>query len=138
MKELHKRSRNPKYKPKYKVINRNRYESSVRNRGFLSFLRWEDVSPKWFFENGMVGRIHSGNCLCTPAATLSTIRFLSMFGIHLPPVILFLVSFRNRRTGRTKVHVSHFSGLRGTHFFRHLVFLKPEINVGNAHLAKGS
>ena len=35
MKELHKRSRNPKYKPKYTVINWNRYESSLRKRGSL-------------------------------------------------------------------------------------------------------
>jgi len=28
---------------------------------------WEDVHLKWFFESGIVGRIHSGNCLCNKA-----------------------------------------------------------------------
>ena len=36
MKELHKRSRHPKYKPKYKVINWREYEPSLRNRGNLT------------------------------------------------------------------------------------------------------
>ena len=42
MKESHKRSRNPKYKKKYKVTNWNKYEQSLRNRGNLTL--W--LSPK--------------------------------------------------------------------------------------------
>ena len=42
MKESHKRSRNPKYKPKYKVKNWSQYEQSLRNRGNLTL--W--LSPK--------------------------------------------------------------------------------------------
>ena len=30
-------------------------------------LRWGDVSPQLFFENGIVGKIHSGNSLCNKA-----------------------------------------------------------------------
>ena len=36
MKELHKRSRNAKYKKKYKVTNWKEYETSLRNRGSLT------------------------------------------------------------------------------------------------------
>ena len=42
MKESHKRSRNPKYKPKYRVKNWKEYEQSLRNRGNLTL--W--LSPK--------------------------------------------------------------------------------------------
>ena len=42
MKESHKRSRNPKYKPKYRVKNWNQYEQSLRNRGNVTL--W--LSPK--------------------------------------------------------------------------------------------
>ena len=38
MKELHKRSRNPKYKKKYKVTNWKEYEQSLYNRGFETTL----------------------------------------------------------------------------------------------------
>ena len=36
MKELHKRSRNPKFKKKYKVTNWKEYEQSLCNRGSLT------------------------------------------------------------------------------------------------------
>ena len=42
MKESHKRPRNPKDKPKYRVKNWNQYEQSLRNRGNLRL--W--LSPK--------------------------------------------------------------------------------------------
>ena len=41
MKELHKRSRNPKFKKKYKVTNWKEYEQSLCNRGSLTL--W--ISP---------------------------------------------------------------------------------------------
>ena len=42
MKESHKRTRNPKYKPKYRVKNWKQYEQSLRNRGNITL--W--LSPK--------------------------------------------------------------------------------------------
>ena len=41
MKELHKRSRHPKFKKKYKVTNWKEYEQSLFNRGALTL--W--ISP---------------------------------------------------------------------------------------------
>ena len=42
VKESHKRSRHPKYKPKYRVKNWNQYEESLRNMGNVTL--W--LSPK--------------------------------------------------------------------------------------------
>ena len=47
MKELHKRSRNPKHKPKYRFTNWNQYESSLRNRGSLTLWISPSVIRTW-------------------------------------------------------------------------------------------
>ena len=47
MKELHKRSRNPKYKKKYKVINWKEYEQSLCNRGSLTLWISPTVIKSW-------------------------------------------------------------------------------------------
>ena len=47
MKELHKRSRNPKYKKKYKVTNWKEYETSLRNRGSLTLWISSSVIRTW-------------------------------------------------------------------------------------------
>ena len=47
MKELHKRSRNPKYKKKYKVTNWKEYEQSLCNRGSLTLWISPSVIKSW-------------------------------------------------------------------------------------------
>ena len=47
MKESHKRSRNPKYKPKYRVKNWNQYEESLRNRGNLTLWLSPSAIKSW-------------------------------------------------------------------------------------------
>ena len=47
MKELHKRSRNPKYKKKYKVTNWKKYEQSLCNRGSLTLWISPPVIKSW-------------------------------------------------------------------------------------------
>ena len=47
MKELHKRSRNPKFKKKYRVTNWKEYESSLRNRGSLTLWISPSVIRTW-------------------------------------------------------------------------------------------
>ena len=47
MKELHKRSRNPKYKKKYKVTNWKEYEQSLCNRGSLTLWISPYVIKSW-------------------------------------------------------------------------------------------
>ena len=47
MKELHKRSRNPKFKKKYKVNNWNEYEQSLCNRGSLTLWISPSVIKSW-------------------------------------------------------------------------------------------
>ena len=47
MKELHKRSRNPKYKKKYRVINWKEYEQSLCNRGSLTLWISPTVIKSW-------------------------------------------------------------------------------------------
>ena len=47
MKELHKRSRNPKYKKKYKVTNWKEYEQSLCNRGSLTLWISPTVIKSW-------------------------------------------------------------------------------------------
>ena len=47
MKEQHKRSRNPKYKKKYKVTNWKEYERSLRNRGSLTLWVSPSVIRTW-------------------------------------------------------------------------------------------
>ena len=47
MKELHKRSRNPKYKKKYKVTNWKEYDTSLRNRGSLTLWVSPSVIRTW-------------------------------------------------------------------------------------------
>ena len=47
MKELHKRSRNPKYKKKYKVTNWKEYEQSLCNRGSLTLRISPNVITSW-------------------------------------------------------------------------------------------
>ena len=47
MKELHKRSRNPKYKKKYKVTNWKEYEQSLCNRGYLTLWISPSVIKSW-------------------------------------------------------------------------------------------
>ena len=47
MKELHKRSRNPKFKKKYKVTNWKEYEQSLCNRGSLTLWISPSVMKSW-------------------------------------------------------------------------------------------
>ena len=47
MKELHKRSRNPKFKKKYKVTNWKEYEQSLCNRGSLPLWISQSVIKSW-------------------------------------------------------------------------------------------
>ena len=47
MKELHKRSRNPKFKKKYKVTNWKEYEQSLCNRGSLTLWISPSVIKSW-------------------------------------------------------------------------------------------
>ena len=47
MKELHKRSRNPKYKKKYRVTNWKEYEQSLCNRGSLTLWISPSVIKSW-------------------------------------------------------------------------------------------
>ena len=47
MKELHKRSRNPTYKKKYKVTNWKEYEQSLYNRGSLALWISSSVVKSW-------------------------------------------------------------------------------------------
>ena len=47
MKELHKRSRNPKNKKKYKVTNWKEYEKSLCNRGYLTLWISPSVIKSW-------------------------------------------------------------------------------------------
>ena len=47
MKELHKRSRNQKYKKKYKVTNWKEYEQSLCNRGYLTLCISPSVIKSW-------------------------------------------------------------------------------------------
>ena len=47
MKEIHKRSRNPKYKKKYKVTNWKKYEQSLCNRGSLTLWISPSVIKSW-------------------------------------------------------------------------------------------
>jgi len=47
MKELHKRSRKPKYKKKYKVTTWKEYEQSLCNRGALTFWISLSVIKSW-------------------------------------------------------------------------------------------
>ena len=47
MKELHKRSRNPNYKKKYKVTNWKEYEQSLCNRVSLTFWISPSVTKSW-------------------------------------------------------------------------------------------
>ena len=46
-KELHKRSRNPKYKKKYRVTNWKKYEQSLCNRGYLTLWISPSVNKAW-------------------------------------------------------------------------------------------
>ena len=57
MKESHKRSRNPKYKPKYRVKNWKEYEQSLRNRGNLRLWLSLKAIKSWKSKNsGKQGR----------------------------------------------------------------------------------
>ena len=47
MKELHKRSPNPKYKKKYRVTNWKEYEQSLCNRGSLTIWIPPSVIKSW-------------------------------------------------------------------------------------------
>ena len=47
MKELHKRSRNPKYKKKYRFTNWKEYEQSLCNRGSLTLWISPSVITSW-------------------------------------------------------------------------------------------
>ena len=47
MKELHKRSRNPKYKKKYRITNWKEYEQSLCNRGSLTLWISPSVIKSW-------------------------------------------------------------------------------------------
>ena len=47
MKELHQRSRNPKFKKKYKVTNWKEYEQSLCNRGSLTLWISPSVIKSW-------------------------------------------------------------------------------------------
>ena len=47
MKESHKRSRNPKYKPEYRLTNWNQYEQSLRDRGNLTLWLSPSAIKSW-------------------------------------------------------------------------------------------
>ena len=79
MKELHKKSRNPKYKPKYKVINWREYEPSLRNRGNLTLWLSPSAIKSWTPKNsGKQGRQRKYSDVAIE--TVLTLRLL----FHLP------------------------------------------------------
>ena len=79
MKESHKRSRNPKYKPKYRVKNWNQYEGSLRNRGNLTVWLYPKAIKSWESKpSGNQGRQQKYSDLA-----IETILTLRLF-FHLP------------------------------------------------------
>ena len=79
MKESHKRSRNPKYKPKYRVTNWNEYEQSIRNRGNLTLWLSSKAIKSWkSTPSGKRGRQQKYSNLAIE--TILTLRLL----FHLP------------------------------------------------------
>ena len=79
MKESHKRSRNPKYKPKYKVKNWNQYGQSLRNRGNVTLWLSAKAIKSWKSKpSGKRGRQQKYSNLAIE--TILTLRLL----VHLP------------------------------------------------------
>ena len=79
MKELHKKSRNPKYKPKYRVTNWAQYEQSLRNRGSLTLWISPSALKSWKSpKSGKPGRQQKYSDLAIE--TVLTLRLL----FHLP------------------------------------------------------
>jgi len=79
MKESHKRSRNPKYKPQYRVTNWPQYEQSLRNRGSLTLWISPSAIKSWKSpKSGKPGRQQQYTNLAIE--TILTIRLL----FHLP------------------------------------------------------
>ena len=79
VKESHKRSRNPKYKPKYRVKNWNQYEQSLRNRGNVTLWLSTKAIKSWKSKkSGQQGRQQKYSDLAIE--TILTLRLL----FHLP------------------------------------------------------
>ena len=79
VKESHKRSRNPKYKPKYRVKNWSHYEQSLRNRGNVTLWLSPQAIKSWKSKNsGKQGRQQKYSDLAIE--TILTLRLL----FHLP------------------------------------------------------
>ena len=79
MKEAHKRSRNPKYKQKYRVTNWPEYERSLRNRGDISLWLSPSAIKAWTPKpRGSQGRQQQYSDLAIE--TVLTLRLL----FHLP------------------------------------------------------
>ena len=79
MKESHKRSRNPAYKQKYRVINWREYEYSLRKRGSLTLWLSSSAIKSWKSpKSGKPGRQQKYSDLAIE--TILTLRLL----FHLP------------------------------------------------------